>query len=96
MKLELIPLNSTNTANNKSQKNSSSSIRNELPKKEKTGGYGLKSMATQAKLTALAVNLKRIARLLSSLNAVNSPFLFLIFIVLNKFSYRREIKLKVG
>jgi hypothetical protein len=29
-------------------------------------GYGLKSMCTQAKLTAIAVNLKRIASLLSS------------------------------
>jgi hypothetical protein len=29
-------------------------------------GYGLKSMAVQAKLTALAVNLKRIAAILSS------------------------------
>ncbi|NPV89758.1 MAG: transposase [Firmicutes bacterium] len=33
-------------------------------------GYGLKSMATQAKLTALAVNLKRIASLVSSLNNI--------------------------
>ena len=30
-------------------------------------GYGLKSMSRQAKLTALAVNLKRIASILSSL-----------------------------
>jgi hypothetical protein len=32
----------------------------------KARGYGLKSMQTQAKLTELAVNLKRIASLLSS------------------------------
>jgi hypothetical protein len=31
-------------------------------------GYGLRSMSMQSKLTALAVNLKRIARLVSSLN----------------------------
>ena len=29
----------------------------------RTGGYGLESMLTQAKLTAIAVNLNRIARL---------------------------------
>jgi len=33
---------------------------------DRARGYGLKSMQTQAKLTALAVNLKRIANLLSS------------------------------
>jgi transposase len=33
---------------------------------DRARGYGLKSMSTQAKLTALAVNLKRIASLLSS------------------------------
>ena len=33
---------------------------------DRARGYGLKSMQTQAKLTALAVNLKRIASLLSS------------------------------
>lgn len=33
---------------------------------DRARGYGLKSMALQAKLTALAVNLKRIAAILSS------------------------------
>jgi hypothetical protein len=35
-------------------------------------GYGLRSMSLQAKITALAVNLKRIAKLVSSLN----PYIF--------------------
>lgn len=35
---------------------------------DRATGYGLKAMNTQAKLTALAVNLKRIANLVSSLN----------------------------
>ena len=39
---------------------------------DRARGYGLKSMSTQAKLTALAVNLKRIASILSS----KKPFLF--------------------
>lgn len=33
---------------------------------DRVRGYGLKSVETQAKLTALAVNLKRIANILSS------------------------------
>ncbi|MED4351096.1 IS1182 family transposase [Schinkia azotoformans] len=37
---------------------------------DRAKGYGLKSMSTQAKLTALAVNLKRIASILSSKRAV--------------------------
>lgn len=37
-------------------------------------GYGLKSMQTQAKLTALAVNLKRIVRIISSLNTIKFNF----------------------
>jgi transposase len=35
---------------------------------DRAKGYGLKSMSKQAKLTAIAVNLKRIAAILSSLN----------------------------
>jgi len=35
---------------------------------DRARGYGLKSMSTQSKLTALAVNLKRIANILSSKN----------------------------
>lgn len=34
---------------------------------DRARGYGLKSMSRQAKLTAIAVNLKRIAKILSSL-----------------------------
>ena len=33
---------------------------------DRAKGYGLRSMSTQAKLTAIAVNLKRIASILSS------------------------------
>lgn len=44
-------------------------------------GYGLKSMSTQAKLTVLAVNLKRIANILSSLK---ESLLQLFIILLNK------------
>jgi hypothetical protein len=33
---------------------------------DRAKGYGLKSMALQAKLTALAVNLKRIAKMLAA------------------------------
>lgn len=39
---------------------------------DRARGYGLKSMSTQAKLTALAVNLKRIASILSSLKPKSS------------------------
>jgi transposase len=39
-------------------------------------GYGLRSMQIQSKLTALAVNLKRIAKLVSSLNYVISHKLY--------------------
>ena len=45
-------------------------------------GYGLKSMSAQAKLTAIAVNLKRIASILSSLKL---PQFIFITIFLNKF-----------
>ncbi|AEV67448.1 transposase [Acetivibrio clariflavus DSM 19732] len=40
-------------------------------------GYGLRSMSMQSKLTALAVNLKRIAQLVSSLSKNNHYFLLL-------------------
>ncbi|WP_433747902.1 IS1182 family transposase [Falsibacillus pallidus] len=39
---------------------------------DRARGYGLKSMTLQAKLTALAVNLKRIAKILSSKKALSS------------------------
>ncbi len=42
---------------------------------DRAQGYGLRSIRIQAKLTALAVNLKRIAKLVSALNGLNSYFL---------------------
>ena len=42
---------------------------------DRAKGYGLISMTIQAKLTAIAVNLKRIANILSSLNRLLSNFL---------------------
>lgn len=42
---------------------------------DRARGYGLKSMGMQAKLTALAVNLKRIAALISFLSAYLHSFL---------------------
>lgn len=56
---------------------------------DRARGYGLKSMSTQAKLTALAVNLKRIASILSSKNPLNFEFL----IITSKFL---EKKMKIG
>lgn len=46
---------------------------------DRAGGYGLRSVRTQAKLTALAVNLKRIAKILSApkdLNAFDLKYLY--------------------
>ncbi|WP_106496419.1 IS1182 family transposase [Lentibacillus sp. Marseille-P4043] len=45
---------------------------------DRARGYGLRSMELQAKLTALAVNLKRIAKILSSKNGSNSIFITII------------------
>ena len=42
---------------------------------DRARGYGLKSMENQAKLTALAVNLKRIAGILSSFSYIKSYYL---------------------
>ena len=42
---------------------------------DRARGYGLKSVALQAKLTAYAVNLKRIAAILSSKNGSDSDFI---------------------
>jgi len=51
---------------------------------DRARGYGLKSMRTQAKLTALAVNLKRIASILSSnFNAICSYSAYLFWIIIN-------------
>lgn len=50
---------------------------------DRARGYGLKSMSRQAKLTAIAVNLKRIAKILSS---QITPFTGTITIFLQKFN----------
>jgi len=44
---------------------------------DRARGYGLKGMRTQAKLTAIAVNLKKIAKLASSLNPHLTDFLLI-------------------
>jgi transposase len=46
---------------------------------DRAKGYGLRSIRTQAKLTALAVNLKRIAKLVSALKGLSSPILCFLF-----------------
>jgi len=46
---------------------------------DRAKGYGLKSVRIQAKLTALAVNLKRIARMVSALKALFSAFLMFLY-----------------
>lgn len=62
-------------ARNRNQKNSKKSIKREPAKNGKmknhqglalARGYGRRSMSMQAKLTAIAVNLKRITSILSS------------------------------
>lgn len=47
---------------------------------DRARGYDLKSMSTQAKLTALAINLKRIAHILSSLTLFPFPFFTKLYI----------------
>ena len=75
--LELTLLNSINTARNKRtriQRKIQKSFLSGMEKWEmknfhgldRARGYGLRGMSTQAKLTAIAVNLKRIAGILSS------------------------------
>ena len=54
---------------------------------DRARGYGLKSMVLQAKLTALAVNLKRIASLLSS----QISFLSVIFSIFYKYQLKSGI-----
>lgn len=49
---------------------------------DRAKGYGQKSMSTQAKLTAIAVNLKRIASILSSLNLSIPKFMSFVSIFL--------------
>jgi hypothetical protein len=55
---------------------------------DRARGYGLKSMQTQAKLTALAVNLKRIASILSSnFNAICIYSAYLLCIIVKSGKY---------
>ncbi|MBM7573742.1 IS1182 family transposase [Aquibacillus albus] len=63
---------------------------------DRARGYGLRSMAIQAKFTALAVNLKRIAHILSSKNTTDFQFLLLIFSKSNNFSSDSDEELKVS
>jgi hypothetical protein len=51
---------------------------------DRARGYGLKSMAIQAKLTALAVNLKRIAKILSSNKSISMRFIIIFFKIPNE------------
>ncbi|WNF22720.1 IS1182 family transposase [Mesobacillus jeotgali] len=51
---------------------------------DRARGYGLKSMGLQAKLTALAVNLKRIAKILSSNKSVSTRFIVIYFKIPNE------------
>lgn len=54
---------------------------------DRARGYGLKSMTTQAKLTALAVNLKRIAGILSSKKACLNDFITKLLNKINDIDY---------
>jgi transposase len=54
-------------------------------------GYGLRSMSFQAKLTALAVNLKRIAKLLSSSNLARALFYIYILFKIRQNLFCEEI-----
>jgi transposase len=47
---------------------------------DRARGYGLRSMQIQAKLTALVVNLKRIAKLVSPLNLQNRPIIGILLV----------------
>ncbi|MDQ0254479.1 transposase [Evansella vedderi] len=58
--------------------------------------YGLKSMAIQAKLTALAVNLKRIATILSSKKAGNPSILLFNFSMWIKFGGQIKTTMKIS
>lgn len=51
---------------------------------DRARGYGLKSMSLQAKFTALAVNLKRIASILSSKKSLKSYFLYIFYQFIQK------------
>lgn len=69
----------------KYKKRSSSEWKNAEMKRfhglDRARGYGLRSMGIQARLTALAVNLKRIAKLVSSLNLNFISFSKIIWII---------------
>ncbi len=60
-------------------------------------GYGLRSIGIQAKLTALAVNLKRIAKLVSALRGLNTHFLYrLHYLLLIKRSGSTRVAVQVA
>lgn len=54
---------------------------------DRARGYGLKSMSRQEKLTALAVNLKRIANILSSKKALQAEDSFILLKIINAISH---------
>ncbi len=60
---------------------------------DRARGYGQKSMALQAKLTALAVNLKRIAKILSSKNTFPRQIILIYFNKMDKIPTFKNIAL---
>ena len=63
---------------------------------DRARGYGLKSMTNQAKLTAIAVNLKRIATILSSKIGGNYSISLYRFVILIKIESFAKITMKVS
>jgi hypothetical protein len=60
---------------------------------DRAKGYGLRSIRIQAKLTALAVNLKRIAKLVSALKGLNAFVLNLLYgkLLINSQNWARTV-----
>lgn len=56
-------------------------------------GYGLKAVSTQAKLTAIAVNLKRIAAIIGGRKPDYSPIITCLRFLLRKFHFRQKLLL---
>ena len=58
---------------------------------DRAKGYGLRSIGIQAKLTALAVNLKRIAKLVSALKGISTSILKFLFyrLMINQLNWTR-------
>ena len=56
-------------------------------------GFGLRSVSIQAKLAAIAVNLKKIARLISSSNPYLQPFLCVVSIIFNYIAHLADFAL---